>query len=358
MKITSIRVVQPQSSRMPKGWRGTMGQIVVAIDTDAGLTGYGIGGGGAAAIHVVQQELAPLLLGEDAAPVEELWERMYRTTLAYGRKGLAIMAISGVDLALWDLRGKAAGLSVAQVLSPSSAVDVAAYFTVGLAADNSIEGTERGLAEGYNAIKLGVGGLSLPQDTQRLLEGVGQVRRRIGGHVALMADAAMAWSDRDLVLELAQSLAEFDLDWLEEPLAADDLDGYAWLAERSPVPIAGGEHEFTARGFADLLARGCHHVYQPDICWCGGLTQLREIYGLGQTHGVRVVPHRGSEVFGLHAVLALEAGVPLAESGRPWMDWVGGRELVAGRARLAPDGPGFGVDLERSMYAQIGGGEK
>ena len=258
MKITSIRVVQPQSSTMPKGWRGTMGQIVVAIDTDAGLTGYGIGGGGAAAIHVVQQELAPLLLGEDAAPVEELWERMYRTTLAYGRKGLAIMAISGVDLALWDLRGKAAGLSVAQVLSPSSAVDVAAYFTVGLAADNSIEGTERGLAKGYNAIKLGVGGLSLPQDTQRLLEGVGQFRRRIGGHVALMADAAMAWSDRDLVLELAQSLAEFDLDWLEEPLAADDLDGYAWLAERSPVP-------------SPAVSMNSRPVVSP-TCWLAGAT--------------------------------------------------------------------------------------
>jgi L-rhamnonate dehydratase len=345
MKITGVRVVQPQPPGMPKGWRGTMGQIVVAIDTDAGLTGYGIGGGGAAAIHVVEQELAPLLLGENAALVEELWERMYRTTLAYGRKGLAIMAISGVDLALWDLRAKAAGASVAEVLAPSPAADVASYFTVIMAAEDPIAGIERGLKEGYDAIKLGVGGLSLPQDTERLIQGVRQVRERIGSEVALMADAAMAWSDREVVLELAQALAEFDLGWLEEPLPADDLDSYAWLAERSPVPIAGGEHEFTARGFAELLARGCHHVYQPDICWCGGLTQVREIYGLAQTHGVRVVPHRGSEVFGLHAVLALEAGVPLAESGRPWMDWVGGRELAAGRARLKADGPGYGVDL-------------
>lgn len=345
MKITSIRVIQPQPPGMPKGWRGTMGQIVVAVDTDTGLTGYGIGGGGAAAIHVVEQELSPMLVGADAAPVEELWERMYRTTLAYGRKGLAIMAISGVDLALWDLRGKAAGLSVAEVLSPTPAAEVAGYFTVGMPADEPVAGVERGLEEGYGAIKLAVGSLNLPADAQRLTAGVRQVREAIGPEVALMADAAMAWSDREVVLELAQALDEFDLGWLEEPLPADDLDGYAWLAERSPVPIAGGEHEFTARGFAELLARGCHHVYQPDICWCGGLTQLREIYGLAQTHGVRVVPHRGSEVFGLHAILALEAGVPLAESGRPWMDWVGGCELVAGRARLVADGTGFGVDL-------------
>ena len=345
MNIVDIRVTQPARPGMPGGWRGSMGQVVVAIDTDAGLTGYGIGGGGAAAIHIVEQELRSLLLGTDARPVEELWERMYRATLAYGRKGLAIMAISGVDLALWDLRGKAAGVAVADLLSSSPAVDVPAYFTVGLAGDDPVGGVAKGLAEGYGVIKLGVGGHSLPGDADRLVQGLRRVREHIGPDVALMADAAMAWSDRHVVLETAQALAEFDLGWLEEPLLADDLEGYAWLAERSPIPIAGGEHEFTARGFSELLARGCHHIYQPDICWCGGLTQLQQIYALGQTHGVRVIPHRGSEVFGLHAVLSLEAGAPLAESGRPWMEWVGGRELKGGRARLSGADNGFGVDL-------------
>ena len=345
MEITKVRATQPLPAGMPPGWRGSMGQIVVAIDTDAGLSGYGIGGGGAAAIHVIEQELRPLLVGVDAAQVEDLWERQYRATLAYGRKGLAIMAISGIDLALWDLRGKAADLPVAQLLSSTPAVDAPAYFTVGMAGDDPVVGIDNALAAGYRVIKLGLGGFSLPADAVNLVQAVRQVRMRVGPDVAVMADAAMAWRDRDAVLDLSRALAEFDLGWLEEPLPADDLDGYAWLSEHSPIPIAGGEHEYTARGFADLLARGCHQIYQPDICWCGGLTQVRQIYAQALTHGARVVPHRGSEVFGLHAVLALEAGAPLAESGRPWMDWVGGRELAGGRARLAGDGSGFGVDL-------------
>jgi L-rhamnonate dehydratase len=337
--------MQPQPEGMPGGWRGSMGQIVVAIDTDTGLTGYGVGGGGSAALHVIEQELRPLLVGADATPVEQLWELQYRATLAYGRKGLAIMALSGIDLALWDLRGKAADLSVARLLSPTPAADVAAYYTVGMAGDDPAAGIDQALAEGYRIIKLGLGGFALPEDADRLVRAVHEVRERVGADVALMADAAMAWMDREAVLDLALALTAVDLGWLEEPLPADDLDGYAWLTERSPIPIAGGEHEYTARGFADLLARGCHQIYQPDICWCGGLTQVRQVYALAQTHGVRVVPHRGSEVFGLHAVLALEAGAPLAESGRPWMDWLGGRQLVGGRARLAGVGAGFGVDL-------------
>lgn len=345
MKITDVRVTHPMPPGTPGGWRGSMGQIVVAVDTDAGLTGFGIGGGGGAAIHVIEQELRPLLLGTDATHIEDLWERQYRATLAYGRKGLAIMALSGVDLALWDLRGKAAELPVAALLSSSPAADVPAYFTVGMAGDDPDAGIGRALEEGYGSIKLGLGGYALPAHADRLVQVVRQVRQRVGPDVELMADAAMAWTDREAVLDVSEALAEFDLGWLEEPLPADDLEGYAWLAERSPVPIAGGEHEFTARGFADLLARGCHHVYQPDICWCGGLTQLRQIYAMAQAHNVRVVPHRGSEVLGLHAVVALEAGAPLAESGRPWMEWVGGRQLTGGRARLAGDGGGFGVDL-------------
>ncbi|HCL28088.1 MAG TPA: hypothetical protein DIC52_06605 [Candidatus Latescibacteria bacterium] len=345
MNITDIRVACPTPPGMPTGWRGTMGQIIVAIDTDSGLSGYGIGGGGAAARHVIEEALRPLLLGADADQIEELWERQYRATLAYGRKGLAIMALSGVDLALWDLRGKAADVSVARLLSPTPTADTPAYFTVGMAGDDPDAGIGVALDAGYETIKLGLGRFSLPADADVLVQGVRKVRQRVGPDIALMADAAMAWSDREAVLEISQALAEFDLGWLEEPLPADDLEGYAWLAGRSPVPIAGGEHEFTARGFSELLARGCHQVYQPDICWCGGLTQLRQIYALGRTHNVRVVPHRGSEVFGLHAILALEAGAPLAESGRPWMEWVGGRELSGGRARLQGEGAGFGVDL-------------
>ena len=115
MKITDVRACQPIASGSPNDWRTTIGQILVAIDTDAGLTGYGVGGGGAAGIHVIEAELRPALLGRDPSPVEEIWDALYDLTLPYGQAGIAIMAQSGVDLALWDLRGKDAGRPVAAI---------------------------------------------------------------------------------------------------------------------------------------------------------------------------------------------------------------------------------------------------
>ena len=316
MKITDVRAAQPEAASAPPDWRGFLGQLSVAVEA-GGLVGYGMGAGGAAGIHVIERELRPLLTGADASDVEGLWEAMYRATLAYGRKGLALMAVSGVDLALWDLRAKAAGKPVAGLLAESPAAEVPAYSTTGLDGADGLQGITEALDAGFGAVKL--------------------------GGVQLMADAGMSWTDPARVLALCEEVADLGLVWLEEPLPSDDLDGYAWLAQRSPVPIAGGEHEFTARAFAELMDRGCHRIYQPDVCWCGGLTQLVEIYRLARDHGVRVCPHRGSEVWGLHAIAALDPE-PLAESGRPWMEWVGGRELRDGRARWT-GGPGFGVEL-------------
>jgi L-alanine-DL-glutamate epimerase-like enolase superfamily enzyme len=116
MRITSVRAVQPAAPGAPAGWRTIFGQILVVLDTDTGVRGYGVGGGGDAGIQIIERFLQPLLAGEDAHDVERLWQAMYRTTLPFGRAGLAVMAISGVDLALWDARGKAAGMSVAALL--------------------------------------------------------------------------------------------------------------------------------------------------------------------------------------------------------------------------------------------------
>ena len=338
MKITDVRATQPSAPGMPTDWRGWMGQIAVAVSSDDGLTGYGIGGGGAAGIHVIEAALRPLLLGADATDVEGLWEAMYRATLPYGRKGLAIMAMSGMDLALWDLRGKEVDKPVATLLADEPQGDVPAYRTGG--ADR----VAQAIADGFGAVKIGgIGRLDPASDADAIVALLRGVRTQVGADVALMADAGMNWTDREAVLALCERLAELDLGWMEEPLPADDLDGYAWLTARAPVPIAGGEHEFTARGFAELMARGCHAVYQPDVCWCGGMTQLVEIYRLARAYGVRVCPHRGSETWGLHAIAALDPQ-PLAESGRPWMEWVGGREILRGRARWTGDA-GFGVTL-------------
>ena len=337
MKITDIRATVPIEAKVPQDWRGWFAQILVMVESEDGQRGYGMGGGGEAGTHVVNTALRHELVGADATAVEELWDHMYRSTLAYGRKGLALMAISGVDLALWDLRGRREGKPIVELLGGStSASPLPVYKTTGL------DDIPLDPDEGFAAYKVGgMSRLDARADVDQIVEELSAAREAVGPDMPLMADAGMGWSDPEVVLALCERIADLNLGWLEEPLPADDLDGYAWLRERSPIPIAGGEHEFTAAAFAELMRRGCHDIYQPDVCWCGGFTQLVKIYAMAREHGVRVCPHRGSEPWGLHAIAALDEE-PLAESGRPWMAWVGGSTVVNGAARTGT-APGFGV---------------
>jgi len=194
-------------------------------------------------------------------------------------------------------------------------------------------------------IHLGAGNLDALSDV------VHRARARVGLHVALMVDAWMQW-DVAFTLRFAERVGPCRLEWIEEPLPPDDLAGYAELARRAPVPIAGGEHEFTAAAFAELIQRRLHQVVQPDVCWCGGLTELVKIYRLGRDHGVRVCPHRGGEIWALPALAALDPE-PLAESGRPWMTWVGGQPpIVAGHIDV-PSAPGIGVAIEEAVWSNL-----
>jgi L-alanine-DL-glutamate epimerase-like enolase superfamily enzyme len=333
MKIRDVRAVQPASPGSPPDWRTSLGQILVAVDTDAGLTGYGVGGGGAAGVHVVRTVLRDLLLGRDAGPIDRLWQVMYDATLPFGRKGLAVMALSGVDLALWDLRGKAARRPVVELLGGSADRAIPVYHT-------AWDTIPPELAGRFRAFKLHVGA----DGAEAVARAVAQARAVIGPDCPLMVDAWMKW-DVPTTLAVAERVAAQRVCWIEEPLSSDDLAGYAELRDRCPVPIAGGEHEFTALGFAPLIAGRLHRVLQPDVCWCGGLTELVKIYRMAHAAGLRVCPHRGAEVWALHALAALDPE-PLAESGRPWLTWVRGQPPVYdGLIRLSGE-PGFGSGIE------------
>jgi len=353
MRITDVRAVQPPSEGGPQDWRATLGQILVAVEMDTGVRGIGVGGGGMAGVHVIESTLRPLLVGEEVdgvAEIERLWEKLWHATLAYGRKGLAIMAISGIDLALWDAVARAADVSVYQLLRgviPESGtpldgtarsggvVRVPCYIT-GPAPEDAV-------ARGFRAVKLPCGTMTPEESIAR----VADVRRRVGPDVQLMVDAFGRWDLRGS-LRAADAMARHDVGWLEEPLPPDDLEGYAKLAAQSPVPIAGGEHEYTVHGFRELAAHGAHHVWQPDVCWTGGLTQLRAIYALARVHGVRVVPHRGAEVWSLHAIAALDPD-PLAESGRPWLTWLHDQPQPEAGYVAVPGTPGFSVEADDAL---------
>lgn len=344
MKITNVRALQPIAANSPPDWRTTIGQILVIVETDAGITGYGVGGGGKAGIHVIETVLRDLLVGRDAEPVEALWEEMYFATLAFGRKGLTIMAISGADLALWDVRGKAAGKPIAELLGGQTGADIPVYITVW-------DDVTPEQAATYDAFKLHVERRTDGSTPDAVFAAVQQARDMIGPDKELMIDAWMEW-DIPTTLTVAENCAPMNLSWIEEPIPADDFAGYAKLAAESPIPIAGGEHEFTATGFRELIDRKLHAVLQPDVCWCGGMTELVKIYAMANDAGLRVVPHRGSELWGLHAVASLDPR-PLAESGRQWMTWVGGQPpVIDGRIRLG-NAPGFGVVIDEANLPGI-----
>ena len=335
MKITQVRAAVPRGTNEPRDWRTAMAQIAVTVETDEGLSGLGVGGGGPSGVHIVDTVLREVLVGQDPSDIEGLWARMYRATLPFGRKGLAVMALSGVDLALWDLAGKRVGRPVYELLGGLKHPEIPAYASIDAVVTDEVE-------RGFRHVKLHLN--RHPGDVPESIEAVRAARDKVGPDVRLYTDMFFRY-DLESTLRMADAIFRYGVEWIEEPLSPDDLDGYAELVRRSPIPIAGGEHEYGVHGFRDVLDREAHAILQPDASWCGGMTQLRKIYALAGERGVWVVPHRGAEVWGLHAVAAL-GDRPLAESGRPWVTWLRGEPPIVDGFVRPSDAPGFGVELD------------
>src|SRR5262245_18643836 len=188
MKITEVRACQPIAANSPPGWRTSMGQILVAIDTDIGLTGYGVGGGGLAGVHVVRTVLRDLLLGKSPELIGELWQSMYDATLPFGRKGIAIMALSGLDLALWDLAGKVARQPVAYLLNEALRWrPIPTYVTVWDEVPPDLVGK-------YRAFKLHIGDQRDDTPVTAIVDGIAKARSVVGVKCPLMIDAWMKWT--------------------------------------------------------------------------------------------------------------------------------------------------------------------
>jgi len=289
--------------------------LIVEIFTDAGLVGLG---NGALAPQVTKQVidlyLKPLLIGQDPWDVERLWQHMYRKTIAFGRKGIGMVAISAVDIALWDLMGKSAKQPVFRLLGGKTKEHIPVYASrlYSTELDQLAAEARRYKEEGFRAMKLrfGWGPRDGADGMRRNIDLVRTVRETIGDGIDLMADAYMGWT-LDYAKRMLPLLDPFHLRWLEEPVIPDDIRGYAELKSAGRVPIAGGEHEFTVYGFRDLLLARALDYLQFDTNRVGGITQARKIAALAEAHSVPVIPHAG-QMHNYHIVMS-SLNSPMAE---------------------------------------------
>jgi L-rhamnonate dehydratase len=291
------------------------GWLVVEIFADDGSLGIG---NAALAPQICKQVidlyLKPLLIGEDPWDIEFLWQHMYRKTMAFGRKGIGMAAISAVDIALWDLLGKSAKQPVYRLLGGRTKQRIPVYasrlYSVPL--DELAEEAKRYKNEGYKAMKLrfGWGPTDGAAGMQRNVELVRTVREAVGDGVDVMADAYMGWT-LEYAKRMLPLLEPFHLRWLEEPVIPDDIRGYAELKSYGRVPIAGGEHEFTLYGFRELLEVRAVDYIQFDTNRVGGISQARKIAALAEAYSVPVIPHAG-QMHNFHVVMA-SLNSPMAE---------------------------------------------
>jgi len=326
------------------------GWLVVEIFTDDGLVGIGN-----AALtpqvtkQVIDLHLKPLLIGKDPWDIEFLWQLMYRKTMAFGRRGLGMVAISAVDIALWDILGKSAKQPVYRLLGGRTKPRIPVYTSRLYSVELSELAAEakRYKAEGYKAMKLrfGWGPTDGAAGMQRNLNLVRTVRETVGDGIDVMADAYMGWT-LDYAKRMLPLLEPFQLRWLEEPVIPDDVHGYAELRSYGRIPIAGGEHEFTAYGFRDLLEARALDYIQFDTNRVGGLTQARKIAALAEAYSVPVIPHAG-QMHNYHVVMA-SLNSPMAEYF-PVVDVEVGNELFWYIFDGEPKAKDGFIDLDESV---------
>jgi L-rhamnonate dehydratase len=331
-----------------------MQSIFVRIETDsAGLVGIG-GPIDRHQAYVIAREIGPLLVGHDPLATERIWDRCYRA-LIHGRKGAPMMALSAIDCALWDLKGKWANAPVYRLLGGPIRESIPAYASaLGFSIEPSRAAERAGemVAQGYTATKWffrdgpWAGGAGM----ERNVALAAALREAVGSDVEIMLDAWNSW-DVPYFRTIAPRLAEMGPRWLEEPVLADRIESSAEITGMSPFPIAGGEHEYTRWGIKQLLDARALDVIQPDIYWAGGITEMVKIAALASCYDVQLVPHGHSTPATAHFLLAQPAGLcPYIEYLLKWNTihqyfLRSPLEPVGGVVRVR-DEPGIGMELD------------
>jgi L-rhamnonate dehydratase len=349
---TPMSVYPEYRARRSSFGLNVLGTIVVEVETESGEVGVGVSTGGVPACFIVERHLSRFVEGADPRDLERIWDQMWRASMFYGRKGLVMNAISAVDLALWDLLGRLRGEPVYAMIG-GAVRDEIQFYATGPRPDLA---KELGFIGGKLTLTHGPG--EGDDGLRRNLATAEEMRNRVGDDFFLAYDCWMAL-DVPYTLKLIEGLQPYGFKWVEEFLPPDDYWGYAEVRRRAPrdLLIATGEHEATRWGFRMLIDMGCCDIIQPDVGWCGGLTELLKIAAYADAHGVSVIPH-GSSVYGYHFVVTRTSSpfaeflmmAPDAASVVPMFTPLLLGEPVPENGRLeVPDTPGFGVELNRSL---------
>jgi L-rhamnonate dehydratase len=353
---------EPQRNRRPGG--PPIACLPVQVVTDEGITGVGsVGAANGHALYTIENHLKHVVLDQSPFDVEVLWERMFRETINYGRKGMAIEAISAIDIALWDIMGKATGQPVYNLLGGVTRERIRAYASR-LYATEDLDAlaaeAQAYVDQGFTAMKqrFGYGPRDGLPGMRRNLELVRAVREVIGPDVELAADAYMGWEPR-YAIRMIRMLedAGMNLAWVEEPVIPDDIDGYAQIRAEVDTPISGGEHEFTRYGFRELIDRRAVDIVQIDVNRAGGITESRKIWAMAAAQDLPVLPHAG-QMHNYHLIMA-HMNSPIAEFFPPpdgipdgnelfWRVFVGEPRAQGGYITL-PDTPGLGLELNQDV---------
>lgn len=366
MKITDVEAIWLQLPVVDERCDGTQDTLVVRVHTDAGITGIGEVDSSpmvAKAIieaplsHAIARGLRQCVVGHDPLDIAVLWERMYQGTIFFGRGGAAQQAISGVDMALWDIMGKALNMPVYQLLGGAFHKRLRAYASnlFGDTPEATYEQARRLVDQGFTAVKFGWGPLGQNEALDLAL--VREARAGLGEQVELMIDAGLAY-DASTAIRRAHQFAEQRPFWLEEPLHPDDLEGYARLVEASPLRIAAGEQETTIQGFTALLDAGLD-VLQPDVARVGGISRAIEIGRLTAQRRRLCVNHSYKTGISIAASLHFLAALPNAALLEYCVEQSALRQtltlqrfpLVDGYVEV-PQAPGLGVDLDEEVVAR------
>lgn len=341
--------------------------LVVEVETDAGITGWGDGYGPPWALAtVIEKYYAPRLIGRSPLAGDAIWEDLYNGLRDHGQRGVPIQALSAVDIALWDLRGKHFGAPVHVLMGGPVRASVQAYATGLYRRSDDRAENHRMLAEeargyleaGFTAMKTKVGfGFD---DDIALVE---MLRETIGPGIGLFVDANHG-CDRVQAARLARALEPYDIGWFEEPVEPEDIDGYAELRTRTSIPIAGGECSFTRHDFRRILEARAMDVIQPDTASCGGLTEAKRIADMAWTHGTRYNPHVWGTGIGLAAAMQLLAVLPTTAPAfgahHPLLEYDSTphpfrQALLVEPVRVelgvahVPEGSGLGIEVRRDV---------